>query len=50
MRATVDCGIITGMSLIDDAVEALRNLPENVQETVARSILEYSAGDVEMEA
>lgn len=33
------------MSLIDDAVRALRTLPENVQEAVARSILECSAGE-----
>jgi hypothetical protein len=35
------------MSLIDDAIQALRSLPENVQEAVARSILENTAADFE---
>jgi hypothetical protein len=29
--------------LLDDAMEVLRNLPENVQANAARAILEYAA-------
>ena len=31
------------MALLDDAMEVLRNLPENVQQSAARAILEYAA-------
>ena len=30
------------MALLDDAMEVLRNLPENVQRTAARAILDYA--------
>ena len=30
------------MALLDDAIEVLRNLPENVQASAARSILDYA--------
>ena len=30
-------------TLIEDAVEVLRQLPEDVQETAARTIIEYAA-------
>ena len=31
------------MALLDDAMEVLRNLPENVQRNAARAILDYAA-------
>ena len=31
-------------SLIDDAIEALRQMPEGVQEAAARVILDYNVG------
>jgi hypothetical protein len=31
------------MALLDEAMEVLRNLPENVQRNAARAILEYAA-------
>jgi len=30
------------MALLDDAMEVLRNLPESVQQTAARAILDYA--------
>ena len=30
------------MALIDDAMEVLRSLPENVQQSAARAILDYA--------
>lgn len=43
-------GRLTGMSeLIEDAVRILRSLPEDVQASAARAIIEYSAGE-EMDA
>jgi hypothetical protein len=35
------------MSLIDDAIQALRSLPENMQEAIARAILDCSAREIE---
>ena len=31
-------------NLIDDAIEALRRMPDNMQEAAARAILDYGAG------
>ena len=32
------------MALLDDAMEVLRNLPENVQRNAARAILDLASG------
>ena len=32
------------MALLDDAMEVLRNLPENVQQSAARAILDLASG------
>lgn len=32
-------------TLIEDAVQVLRQLPEDVQEAAARAIIDYAAGD-----
>jgi hypothetical protein len=38
------CGKLTDMSnLVEDAVRVLRQLPEDMQKTAARAIIDYSA-------
>jgi hypothetical protein len=42
--------LIAMSDLIEDAVKALRSLPDDVQAAAARAIIDYSAGAQEVEA